>query len=135
MCTARGCMFGQNACRSTYFLGNTRFYKNQRLGESPPRQTTLLNSSSSFAILELLLSCKSFTPQRNKTETLLCDFFLFCGSSDVWNDDLLKEENRSRRPTTSKSNSERYGCSPINKQSKRSCSIGRNWHRRAKCRS
>ena len=36
----------------------------------------------------------------------MCDFFLFCGSSDVWSDDLLKEENRSRRPTTSKSNSE-----------------------------
>ena len=36
---------------------------------------------------------------------------------------------------TSKSNSERYGCSPINKQPKRSCSIEGNRRRRAKGRS
>ena len=38
-------------------------------------------------------------------------------------------------PTTSKSNSERYGCSPINKQPKMSCLIGWNRRRRAKCHS
>ena len=39
-------------------------------------------------------------------------------------DNALDMTNRSHRPTTSKSNSERYGCNPINKQPKRSCSIG-----------
>ena len=50
-------------------------------------------------------------------------------------DNALDMNKPISRPTTSKSNSERYGCSPINKQPKRSCLIGLNRRRRAKCRS
>lgn len=52
-------------------------------------------------------------------------------------DNALPDMNKpiSQAYTTSKSKSERYGCSPINKQPKRSCSIEGNRRRRAKGRS